>query len=78
MGPDLPNATSCQQEMEDWFQDLNRRSSTQAQEIFEEKTYQYALSVKNCQDDGETKIKTATLTNDYHPQIINDLSNEPI
>ncbi len=78
LGPGLPNATSCQQEMDDWFQDFNGRISVQAQEILEQKTYDYALLLKNCQEDGETKIKSPALTNDDLPRIINGLSSDPI
>ncbi len=78
LGPGLPNATSCNQEMDDWFQEFYGRTSAQAQEIFKQKTFDYALSVKNHQEDDETEIKSAALTNDDLLQIINGLSSDPI
>lgn len=78
LGPGLPNATSCNQEMDDWFQDLKGRTDAQAQEIFKQKVYEYALAVKDCQNDRDTEIESAALTNDDLPQIIKGLRGNPI
>ncbi len=52
-------------------------SDAKAQEIFEEKIYNYFVTLKNQQEGSETKIKTACLTNDNLPVIINGKPNDP-
>ncbi len=64
--------------MDDWYQDLKGKTHAKAREMFKQNTYNYALSLKNQQNDGETKIKPATLTNDDLPQIINGSNSDPI
>ncbi len=77
MGPGLPNATSCNQEMDDWFQGFKGKTYAQTQEIFKEKTYDYTVALKNQKEDGETEIKTAALKNDHIPRIINSRPEDP-
>ncbi len=56
-GPGLPNATSANQEVDDFFQDFKGKYNACTQEVFKEKMYAHAL-VLNCrQDNGETEIK---------------------
>jgi len=76
LGPGLLNTTSCNQEMDDWFQDFKGKTDAQAQDIFEEKTYEYAVSLKHGKVDGETELKSAALTNDDIPRIINGLPDD--
>ncbi len=77
MSPGLPNTSSATQEMNDWFQKLNGRTDLQAQDIFEQKTYYHALSLKNQGNNGVTKIKSAALANYDLPVIINGQPNDP-
>ncbi len=69
----LPNAISCNQDMDDWYQDFKDKMDVQAQDIFNMKTYEYT--------DGETELKSAALTNNDIPIIINgepdDLVKQP-
>ncbi len=76
MGPGLPNTTSATQKMDDWFQEFKERTDSQAQDIFEKKMYDHALSLKNCNNDDITKIKSADLSNDDLPAIINGHPND--
>ncbi len=77
MGTGLPNATLCQQDIDDWFQLFKGMSDTQAQEVIEEKLYNYFLAVKNQQEGSETEIKSACLTNDDLPTINNGKPDDP-
>ncbi len=61
-----------------WFHDLKGNTDVKAQEIFDKKTYKYALSLQNQQSNDETKIKPAKLTNGDLPQIINGSNSDPI
>ncbi len=63
--------------MDDWFQEFKGRTDLQAQDIFEKKTYDHAISLKNRNNDGITKIKSAALTNDDLLAIINGHPNDP-
>ncbi len=75
MGPGLTNTTSNSQEMDVWFQEFKGRTDLQAQDIFEQKSYFHALSLKNPNNNGITKIKSASLKNDDLPMIINGHPN---
>ncbi len=77
MGPGLPNTTSATQEMDDWFQEFKGRTDLKAQDIFEKKTYDHAISLKNRNNNGIIKIKSAALTDDDLPAIINGHPNDP-
>ncbi len=70
LGPGLLNKTSSNQEMDDWIQDFKGKYNAHIQEVFEEKTYAHELALKNRQDNGETEIKGAVLTNDNLPVVI--------
>ncbi len=57
--------------MDDLFQDFKGKMDAQAQDIFKEKTYKCTVSLKHQKEEGETKLKSAALTNDDFPTIIN-------
>ncbi len=46
-----PNTTSAIQEMGDWFEEYKERTNLKAQDIFEQKTYFHALSLKHCNNE---------------------------
>ncbi len=50
---------------------MKDRTDARAQEIFKQKVYKYSLAVKDHQNVGDTEIKSAALTNDNLPRIIN-------
>ncbi len=56
---------------DDWFQKFNGMMDLQVQDIFEQKTYNYALLFKNHNKECVTKIKSASLSNDIYSTIIN-------
>ncbi len=68
--PGLPNTTSCSQEMDNWFQDVKGKYDAHSQDLFEQKTYDHAMALKNWQGDGETKIKGAALTKEYFQELV--------
>ncbi len=64
--------------MENWFKDMMGKTNAKAQEIFEQKTYDYALFLENQQNDGKTNIESVAPINDDLPQKINGSSSDPI
>ncbi len=46
--------------------------------MHEEKIFQFSSLLKSCINDGKREVKTATLSNDDIPRIINGCPNDPI
>lgn len=63
---------------DDWFQEFKGLMDMMAQEIIKQLCYDHAKAVRDCQVDGENKIKGTELTNDHLPQIINGCHGDPI